>query len=81
MSKCSKLGGGYIGVSWTSNQPIVTHIGWWNILFVYNTYILVVVRLLDTDEELWPFSCYGPDRGSTICCIINPQFGCLALLA
>ena len=27
MSKCSKLGGGYIGVNGTSYQPIVTHIG------------------------------------------------------
>jgi len=72
---------GYIGVNWISNQPIATHIGWSNIPFVY-IYILVVVRLLDTDEELWPLSCYGPDRQSTICVVISPQRICgyLALL-
>ena len=39
-------------------------------------FILVVVRLLDTHEELWPLSCYGPDKDSTIFVVISLQRIC-----
>ena len=68
---------GYIGTNGISNQPIATFIGWSNIPFVcIHIFILVVVRLLDTHEELWPLSCYGPDKDSTIFVVISLQRIC-----